>query len=264
MSDRPFRFGVVAGQAPDLETWTGLARRVEQLGFDTLLSPDPQSGLDPLTTLSAAAAVTTTLHVGTFVAVDVFRDPRSLVWQAQTLHSLTGGRFELGLGTGRPQAAEHARSLGRDFGSAGTRVERLAETVAYLKQQAERPPLLLAAGGPRMRALAAREAEIVTLAWMPRTTEAEAKSIVEAFRRDAGARLGEIELAINLLAVGDGPAPWLERFAGVSSAELVAGGPREGVETLRRWREELGVSYISTNSGGLEAFAPIVAELHGT
>src|SRR5439155_15901778 len=63
-----FRFGTVAGQAPDLKTWTALARRAEELGYDTLVSPDPQSGLDPFTTLAAAAAVTTTLHIGTFVA----------------------------------------------------------------------------------------------------------------------------------------------------------------------------------------------------
>ena len=53
---RPFRFGIVAGQAPDLKSWTELARRAEDLGYDTLVSPDPQSGLDPFTTLSAAAA----------------------------------------------------------------------------------------------------------------------------------------------------------------------------------------------------------------
>ena len=87
-----FRFGTVAGQAPDLKTWTALARRAEELGYDTLVSPDPQSGLDPFTTLAAAAAVTTTLHIGTFVAVDKFRPRELLGWQAASLHTLTGGR----------------------------------------------------------------------------------------------------------------------------------------------------------------------------
>src|SRR5262245_8121071 len=76
MNDRPFRFGIVAGQAADMKSWTNLARHVENLGYDTLLGTDPLADMDPLTVLSAAAAVTTTLHVGTFVAVDKFRDRR--------------------------------------------------------------------------------------------------------------------------------------------------------------------------------------------
>jgi alkanesulfonate monooxygenase SsuD/methylene tetrahydromethanopterin reductase-like flavin-dependent oxidoreductase (luciferase family) len=264
MTHRPFRFGIV-GTATDLTTWTDLARRAENLGYDTLLSPDPQLDLDPFTMLSAAAAVTTTLHVGTFVAVDGFRDRRLLDWQARSLHLVTGGRFELGLGTGRPQAAERVAALGGEFGPGADRVARLAETVAHLKRQPDRPPLLLAAGGPKMLALAAREADIVTMAWPPRTTEPAAKSFVDTFRRSCD-RLEEVELAVNLMAVGDGPAPWLERFAGASVAELVRGGAvtvlpgtaREGAETLLRRRDELGPSYVTINAGFLDQFAPIV------
>jgi alkanesulfonate monooxygenase SsuD/methylene tetrahydromethanopterin reductase-like flavin-dependent oxidoreductase (luciferase family) len=272
MTDRPFRFGIVAGRALDLPTWTALARRTEELGYDTLLSPDPQSDLDPLTTLSAAAAVTSRLHVGTFVAVDGFRDRGVLAWQARTLHALTGGRFELGLGTGRPDAVAWARGLGRELGPPGERITRLTQTIAEVKAQADRPRLLLAAGGPRMRALAAREADIVTQAWMPRTTEEQARSVVESFREVAGERLNVIELAANLLTVGDDPAPWLERFAGVGVPELIAGGavtvlpgtPRQGADTLRRRREQLGISYVTINAAFLEQFAPIVEQLRGS
>lgn len=271
MANFPFRFGVVAGLT-ELAGWTTLARRVEELGFDTLLSPDPQQELDPFATLAAAAAVTTTLRVGTFVAVDKFRDRRMLSWQAHSLNSLTGGRFELGLGTGRPDAAERTRALGGEFGTGGQRVERLAETVAYLKGQPERPPLLLAAGGPRMLALAAREADIVTLAWSPRTPKDRAKAVANQLREAAIGRPGGIELAMNLLAVGDKPAPWIEQVAGVGLPELVAndavtvlpGTPRHGVDTLRRWRDETGISYVTINAGFLEEFAPIVELLNGT
>jgi len=37
MTDHPFRFGAVAGRAPDAAAWAGLARRAESLGYDTLL-----------------------------------------------------------------------------------------------------------------------------------------------------------------------------------------------------------------------------------
>ena len=271
MTDHPFRFGIV-GVPTDMAALTGLARRVEELGYDTLVSPDPQGDLDPLTTLAAAAAVTTTLHIGTFVAVEKFRDRRMLAWQAQSLHALTGGRFELGLGTGRPDAGERIRALGGEFGTAGERIDELGETLAYLKRQPERPKLLLAAGGPKMLALAGREADIVTMAWSPRTNEEQARSTVDRFREAAGARIDEIELAINLLAVGDDPAPWLERFAGVGIPELAANGamtvlpgtPQQGADRLRRWRDEFGISYVTINSGFVEAFAPIVELLKGT
>ncbi|GLY69261.1 LLM class flavin-dependent oxidoreductase [Amycolatopsis taiwanensis] len=267
---KPFRFGIVGGLGADLKSWTDLARRAEDLGYDTLVSPDPQTELDPFTTLSAAAAVTTTLHVGTFVAVERFRDRRLLEWQARSLHTLTGGRFELGLGTGRPDAAATLAKLGGEFGTPGERFAHLTETVAYLKEQPRRPPLLLAAGGPRMLEFAAREADIVTLAAMPRTTEDELRSIVDTFWRAAGDR--DVELAMNLLAVGDQRVPWLERFAGVGLPELVAGGavsvlpgtPEQAADTLRRRRVELGVSYITINSAFIEQFAPVVELLRGS
>jgi alkanesulfonate monooxygenase SsuD/methylene tetrahydromethanopterin reductase-like flavin-dependent oxidoreductase (luciferase family) len=268
MTDRPFRFGIV-GTAADLKAWTDLARRVEDLGYDTLVSPDPQLDVDPFTVLSAAAAVTTTLHVGTFVAVDKFRDRRLLDWQARSLHKFTGGRFELGLGTGRPDAAERVAAFGGEFGTAGERRAHLAETIAYLKQQPDRPPLLLAPGGPKMVELAAREADIATMAWMPRTTEAEAKSFVDLFRQAAGDRIGDIELAVNLMAVGDQPAPWVERFIGASVADLAAAGavtvlpgtPQQSADTLRRWRDELGITYVTINASFATAFAPILTLL---
>ncbi|WP_158881706.1 LLM class flavin-dependent oxidoreductase [Amycolatopsis anabasis] len=271
MTDRKFRFGIVGG-APDLAAWTGLARRAEELGYDTLLSPDPQVDVDPFTLLSAAFAVTSTLRVGTFVAVDALRDRRHLAWQARSLHKLSGGRFELGLGTGRPEAERQAAALGREFGGGARRRAALAETIAHLKETGDRPPLLLAAGGPKMRELAAREADTVTMAWLPRTTTEEAASIVDDFRAAAGERWPEIELAVNLLAYGDEPAPWLERFIGTSVPELAAahavtvltGTPRQAAETLREWRERLGISYVTVNSGYLEQFAPVVEELRGT
>ena len=70
----------------------------------------------------------------------------------------------------------------------------MADTITYLKRSADRPRLMLAGGGPKMLALAAQEADIVTFSWQPKTTEAEAQSIVDRFRTLAGPRLPEIEL----------------------------------------------------------------------
>ncbi|WUL11194.1 LLM class flavin-dependent oxidoreductase [Amycolatopsis sp. NBC_00355] len=261
----PFRFGIVAGYAPDLGTWTAQARRAEELGFDTLLATDPVSGGDPFVLLGAAAAVTERITLGTFVLADPFRDARALEWQARTLHQQTGGRFELGLGAGRPNADALAASLGREFGSPGERVTRMADTVTHLKRSIERPRLLLAASGPKMLALAAQEADIVTFSWHPTTTEDQAQSIVDRFRTLAGPRLPEIELGLNLIAVGDEPSPRVARFAGADLPELVAAGavtvlpsdPGRAGENLLRWRERWGISYVTVNSGYSAPFAAI-------
>lgn len=37
---RPFRFGVVEAHAPSRTAWVTIARRVEELGYATLLIPD--------------------------------------------------------------------------------------------------------------------------------------------------------------------------------------------------------------------------------
>ncbi|GAA4536871.1 LLM class flavin-dependent oxidoreductase [Amycolatopsis samaneae] len=272
MTSKPFRFGIVAGFSPDLTAWTAQARQIEELGLDTMLATDPVAGSDPLTLVPAAAAVTGTLRVGTFVLADPFRDPRQLDWQVQSLHRQTGGRFELGLGAGRPGADDHARSLGREYPAMGRRIERLEATIELLKGTADRPKLLMAARGPKMLALAAREADIVTFSWLPRTTPDEAQSIVDRFRELAGSRLDEIELAVNLMAVGDQPAPHVARFAGVDVPELAASGavtvipedPSHAADTLLGWRENWGISYVTVNSGCVRPFAAIARSLRAT
>jgi len=268
---KPFRFGIVAGYSPDLTTWTRQARRVEELGFDTLLVTDPVAGSDPFVLLGAAAAVTERIRLGSFVLADPFRDHRSLDWQAQTLHKQTGGRFELGIGVGRPGAEGLATELGREFAPVGERISRLAETISYVKRTIDRPRLLLGASGPKMLALAAREADIVTFSWRANTTETEARSIVDRFRSLAGSRIGEIELGLNLFAVGDAPDPQVARFAGADVPELLASGamtvlpadPGRAGETLARWRERLGISYVTINYGYAEPFAGIMAAVRG-
>ncbi|MEU4246872.1 LLM class flavin-dependent oxidoreductase [Amycolatopsis sp. NPDC026612] len=265
---KPFRFGIVAGYAPDLTSWTAQAERVEKLGFDTLLATDPVGRADPFVLLGAAAAVTLDLTVGTFVLADPFRDAKALDWQVQTLHRQTGGRFELGLGAGRPGAREHAEALGREFPAPGERIARMAATIAHLKREADRPRLMLAGGGPKMLALAAQEADTVTFSWAPKTTEAEATSIVDRFRTLAGPRLPEIELSLNLMAVGAEPSPEIARWAGADVPELAAAGavtvlpadPGQAAEKLLRWRDQWGISYVTINSGYAEPFAAIADE----
>nr|WP_042191426.1 LLM class flavin-dependent oxidoreductase [Kibdelosporangium sp. MJ126-NF4]CTQ97301.1 hypothetical protein [Kibdelosporangium sp. MJ126-NF4] len=271
MTDRPFRFGIVAGQVPDVAALAKLAARAEEVGFDTLLTPDPVSEHDPLALLAGVAASTTRLHFGTFVLAESFRDHKNTVWQARTLNRLSGGRLELGLGAGRPGSEAWAARLGRELGTPGERIARLADLVAQLKQEQDRPRLLIGGAGPKLLALAAREADTVTFTWKPTTTEDEAQSIVDRFKDVAAERFGDIELNINLIAAGRDLPTQVQPFIGASVAALaeagavtvLAGTAEQMIETVRRQRDRLGISYFTVNAFYLERFAPVVAALKG-
>src|SRR3954447_14727158 len=109
---RPFRFGVVAPLRTDLPTWLARVRRIADSGYSTLLMPDfPLLQPAPGPTLATAAALTD-LRVGTWVYASPLRPAWLTAWEAHSLSQLTDGRFELGIGTGRPGIDDELRDKG--------------------------------------------------------------------------------------------------------------------------------------------------------
>jgi probable F420-dependent oxidoreductase len=230
------RFGVVNETVLDGGAWRDHVRRVEDAGVDVFLMRDHFSAaafgpqLAPFTALATAAAVTARLHVGTLVLSNDFRHPAIVAHEAASLHHLSGGRFELGIGAGWYQP-EYA-AAGIRFDGARQRIDRLEESlevvanllarnpvhhagVAYqvdgldldvLPGGTDRPPLLVGAGGPRMLRLAARHANIVGILPAPikasEDTDESADRTPAAFdqklailREAAGDRFAELELS---------------------------------------------------------------------
>lgn len=102
---RPFRFGVNVRTTGSHIEWADKARKVEALGYAVLLMPDHLGDLlAPMPGLTAAAAATTRLRVGTAVLNNDFRHPVLVAPEAATLDVLGGGRLELGLGAGHMQS----------------------------------------------------------------------------------------------------------------------------------------------------------------
>ncbi|MBY8997101.1 MAG: LLM class flavin-dependent oxidoreductase, partial [Candidatus Thorarchaeota archaeon] len=96
---KPFRFGVVSNGAQSGQEWVQKARRVQELGYSTLLLPDhfvEQVSITPA--LMAAAISTESLRVGSIVICNDFRHPVLLAKEAATIDLLSNGRFELGIG----------------------------------------------------------------------------------------------------------------------------------------------------------------------
>jgi F420-dependent oxidoreductase-like protein len=92
------------------EHWLGLARTCEEHGVPSLFRSDHYMNLDGLdpsrvaldawATLSALAAVTSTLRLGTMVSPTSFRHPSVLAKMVATADQVSGGRIDLGLGAG--------------------------------------------------------------------------------------------------------------------------------------------------------------------
>jgi probable F420-dependent oxidoreductase len=81
----------------DVRTMPDYARKAEALGFDCLWSSETQH--DPYLPLAVAATVTSTVKLGTAIAVVFPRSPMVTAHIAWDLQHASGGRFILGLGT---------------------------------------------------------------------------------------------------------------------------------------------------------------------
>ena len=109
---RPFRFGVVAPLTTDPSAWLDRVRRIADSGYSTLLVPDVPQWQPAPEPMLATAAAHTGLRVGTWVYAVPLRPALMVAWQAHSLSLLTDGRFELGIGAGRPGIEEEVERLG--------------------------------------------------------------------------------------------------------------------------------------------------------
>lgn len=270
---RAFRFGVVGTPQRGGAVWRATARRVEQLGYSTLLMPDGLQLLSPLPSLAMAAGVAD-LRVGTFVLAGPMRPPRSTAWEAHSLSVLTDGRFELGIGTGLPTVEQATQRLGLPYGSAAQRLLQVAETIGHLREldgTDRHTPVLIAAGGPKSRELAAAKADIVTFAAGPLASRDEIAAMAGDLRALAGHRADDIELAINIFVVGDDVPPQAARYIGADAAALAAadsltmlrGSVGQMADELQRRRDLLGTSYVTVSAAFSEELAPVVEKLTG-
>lgn len=264
---RPFRFGVVAPLMSDLATWRDQVRRIGDSGYSTVLVPDfPLTQPAPGPMLATAAALTD-LRVGTWVYASPFRPAWLTAWEAHSLSLLTDGRFEMGIGTGRPGIDDELRDKGQPDVPAGERLARIRETVSALRDfdgPDHHTPVAMAVVGPKARALAAEVADTVTFALGDQT-----RAEVERFTRDL--RTGrDIELALAVPVVGDSVAPHMAPpdtdVAALRARDALTVLPQDPVaaaEEIQRRREQLGFSYFVFGANVAEAFAPLVAELAG-
>jgi alkanesulfonate monooxygenase SsuD/methylene tetrahydromethanopterin reductase-like flavin-dependent oxidoreductase (luciferase family) len=265
---RAFRFGIVAPVLSDLPTWREQVRRIADHGYSTVLMPDfPRLQPAPAAALAVAATVAD-VRVGTWVYAAPFRAPWLTAWEAHSLTMLTQGRFEMGIGVGRPGIEDELRERGLPVPSPGRRLEQVRESVAALRGldgDQNHTPVAMAVIGPRARALAAEIADTVTFAMAPNEPRAAVQQRVRDFSTTR-----DVELSLHIPVVGDAVSPFMAPpdtdTTALRAADSLAYLPPDAAaaaDELRRRREETGVSYFAFGANVADTFAPLVAELTG-
>lgn len=310
---RPFRFLAGATEPVSAAEFAERVRRAEAFGFDTLVFPDhivPQ--LAPVPAMAMVAALSDRLRVAPFVLNNDLRHPAVLGHDLATVDLLSDGRLDVAIGAGWNKREYDATGLTYD--APGIRVRRLAEAVTVLKGyfgeepfsfsgehytitqldgqpkpvQRPHPPFMIGGGGRRVLQLAAREAQIVSLA--PRSGpqgRGEASSLswdatvekVGWVREAAGERFGELELNVypsgvspeitdnGRAAISEAADKMRQRFGELDeemlrhSPHIWIGSLDELTEKALRLRAELGITSLML--GEVDELAPLVARLAG-
>jgi alkanesulfonate monooxygenase SsuD/methylene tetrahydromethanopterin reductase-like flavin-dependent oxidoreductase (luciferase family) len=231
------------------------------------------------TTASALAAVTEHVRLGHLVLANGFRHPALLAKMATTLDHASGGRLELGIGSGS-WAPEFAQ-FGLDFPDGAERAARLGEAIEVMRLlftqdapsyegrhyrlrrapslprpiQRPHPPIHVGgAGEKRTLPLVARHADVwncptYALAELPRKLRVLAEACTRIGRDPATLRVTEeavLALAGTRAAVADARALAERRFPGPGWGFAAGGycGTPEDVVARIRERARLGVDGV--------------------
>ena len=223
---------------PFVRDW---AQRAEELGFDSIWVSDHlfldlskyggneqrYSSLECFACLGALAMCTREVRLGALVVANDLRYPAVVAKMAASLHSLSSGRFELGLGAGWYEPEFQA--AGVRFGLPGERIERLGEAVQLIRMMVnndqsdfdgkhyqlkqawnlprlgpdEKPlPVFVGGKGDRVARLAGRYADGFNSvwAWTPEAYAGRIKVLEQAARK-AGRDPSTIKKSVGLYAL---------------------------------------------------------------
>ncbi|GAB18793.1 putative oxidoreductase [Gordonia effusa NBRC 100432] len=320
---RKFRFGAGGEGNKDeggARKFVQLAQTAEEYGFDTFAIPDHLGNqVGPLAALGALTQATSTIRLATSVLANGWRHPALLAKEATTIDVLSKGRLELGIGAGWMK--EEFDKAGIEFESPGARIRRLEEALIILDgllrgeevnfdgefykinglvgsprpRQGPRPPLAVGGGGPKMLALAAKYADVISVA-TGTTREGQLrlsdmtieKTIerVDVIRQAAGDRFDDIELnwtiativitddreataEMALKALDQGYPPNIARDVTLTvddilqSPYLAFGTFDQIADQIREVRRRTSMSYVGVFPTQMDAFAPVIPLLRG-
>lgn len=269
------RFGVTIFATDQSMQVVDLARAAEERGFASLWIPEhthiptsrrtaPPTGdselaeeykrsVDPLVALAAAAAVTSTIRLGTGVMLPAQREPLVTAKAIATLQNVARGRFELGVGFGwnedemedhgveyrtrRAHAREHVLAMqalwSDEVASFSGEHVAFPPTWSWPKPDHHVPVLLGGGAGPKMFAHIAEYGD----GWIPIGGAGLAESI--PVFKDAAAAAGRDPEQMRIVPFGSHPNPAkLEHFDQIGVTECVFRLPSAPADEVLRVLDE--------------------------
>lgn len=272
-----------------------MAQRAEEVGFDSVWLSDhfllyyrgpdvpPLGSWECWTTLSAIAAVTSRITLGSLVSSTSFRNPAVLSFMINTLEDISDGRVILGLGAGDAEP-EH-RAMGLPFDKRVGRFEEALEILTGLLRKREStfdgkyfqtencqllpegprpegPPILIGAleHSPRMLRLTAQYADVWNAFFafshsrpdrIPPLRDA-VDAACEKFGRDPATLERSASVLVDCSGFGWYP-DWLSPLTGTAEelAESFRAFEREGISHLQ-------VAAYPTNLESVEQLAEVL------
>jgi alkanesulfonate monooxygenase SsuD/methylene tetrahydromethanopterin reductase-like flavin-dependent oxidoreductase (luciferase family) len=181
---------------------------------------------------------------------------------------LSDGRFELGIGSGRPDAEREAQQLGVPWGTAADRIGQVQQVIDAVREKMRpAPQIVVTAAGPRMLAAAAVSADRIGLALPPMATVPDLRLAVDRVRAAAPE---PPRLSLQLSGLAGRLPTWLSRsgldpeaLAAAGAVGMLTGGPQEMADTVRRHRDELGIDEVIVPGDLADDFAPVINLLTG-
>jgi alkanesulfonate monooxygenase len=284
-----FRIFTEPQQGASYDDLLRVARRAEDAGFDAFFRSDHYLKMgevsgepgptDAWLTLAGLARETSTIRLGTLVSAATFRLPGPLAIGVAQVDQMSGGRVELGIGSGW-YAEEHSAygipypPLKERFDRYSEQVEiitglwrtlpgelydfdgthyRLADSPALPKPvQQPAPPLIIGGmGASRTPALAARFADEFNAPFASLDAAAAQIDRVASACGEVGRDPAELRRSAALVvAVGRDDAELSQRAAAIGQPVEklretgVAGTPAEAADRLNTWRERTGISRV--------------------
>lgn len=234
------------------DDWRRLAGLAEAHGYDALLRSDhylsvddrrERGALDAWGTICALAPLTQRIRLGTLVSPVTFRPAAVLAKLALTADHVSGGRIEVGMGTGWWQA-EH-ELFGFPFPPLGERMDELERQLVEVQRlwretgpaPVQRPRPRLVMGGrarPRGARLAARHADEYNVIGESPEACARHRAALDAACAAEGRDPATLRLSLMAgFAIGRDEAEVRERMARLADRSGEEGGADALVERRR-------------------------------
>ena len=287
----PFSEREMGGETPRWGDILGMARAAEAVGLDSIWISDhllfrfpdeePRGPWECWSLVSALAAVTERVEIGTYVNATSFRNPALFAKMIDTVEEISGGRLIVGLGAGWHEPEYQA--FGYPFDHRVSRFEEAIQIISGLLRDGRvdfrgryhqaldcelrprgprpsGPPLMVGSRRPRMLRIAARYADAWNGSATPIESLREQNALVDEACRDVGrdpstlTRTAETHVRFRELAPDGDRADVTGDAEAIADALAAIGG--EGVAHVQ-------LRVRPNTIAGIEALAPVLEALRG-